>query len=102
MEDGKGWGLEGVAAVAGGRSPDVALQVWIRASLNERGLGARFRALASCTPLLEAWYSRRAPPCFHALHSPLKKGSQSFGSALGLPVCFEASCCGCPPCFAVT
>jgi hypothetical protein len=25
VEDGKGWGLEGVAALAGGRSPDVAL-----------------------------------------------------------------------------
>ena len=45
VEDGKGWGLEGVAALAGGRSPDVALQMWIRASLNERSLGARLTAL---------------------------------------------------------
>lgn len=58
VEDGKGWGLEGVAALAAGRSADVALQMWIRASLNERALGARLAALQHCPALLEAWYSR--------------------------------------------
>lgn len=58
MEGGRGWGLEGVAALAAGRSGDVALQMWIRASLNERALGARLAALAACPPLLRAWYTR--------------------------------------------
>jgi hypothetical protein len=61
VEGGRGWGLEGIGALAAGRSGDVALQMWVRASLNERALGARLAALAACPPLLAAWYSRCRP-----------------------------------------
>ncbi len=58
VEEGKGWGLEGVEALAGGHSSEAALQMWIRSSLNERALGSRLRALCSTPTLLQAWYSR--------------------------------------------
>ena len=58
VEEGKGWGLEGVEALAGGHSSETALQMWIRSSLNERALGSRLRALCNMPSLLQAWYSR--------------------------------------------
>ncbi len=66
--DGKGWGLEGVEAFAGGHNNEAALQMWIRSSLNERALGARLRALANSPSLLQSWYSRWRPPLFTPMH----------------------------------
>ncbi|KAK9917040.1 hypothetical protein WJX75_000268 [Coccomyxa subellipsoidea] len=60
VEEDKGWGLEGVEALAGGHSSEAALQMWIRSSLNERALGSRLRALCNTPSLLQAWYSRSA------------------------------------------
>ena len=60
MEEGKGWGVEGVEAVAGPSAGDTALQLWIRSSLNEQALGARLSALCSSTALLQTWYDQGA------------------------------------------
>lgn len=58
VEEGKGWGLEGVEALAAGHSNEAALQIWIRSSLNERALGLRLQALCAAPSLLLSWYSR--------------------------------------------
>lgn len=65
VEDGKGWGMAGVEAFAGGHNNEAAMQMWIRSSLNERALGSRLRALANSPSLLQCWYSRWLPSSAH-------------------------------------